>query len=281
MNENIYNDYINHINQGKSKAEALRTINVPRSTMSDYIKRRNNINKHEYHLIKRKNDLTIIIGSDSYKLTKSFIDKNKQLVEDLLNRDDMLLSDSEFKLIEMLKFNESIVDAAVSNTNNIVELKNDKAYYKGIELSLDLFNVLKVAYKKQNDVNSKKIINFVNLLIRNPDKDIIRQCYRFLMHNDIEICNNGYILAYKSITNDFKDHYTRSIDNSIGNYVTMNRDKVDNDPNVTCSCGLHVGSLSYIKALYNKGKIVKCIVNPADIVSIPTDYNGSKCRVCK
>ena len=282
MNEKIYNKYINLLNQGKSKAEALRRINVPRSTMSDYIKRRDKLIKHEYHLIKRKDDLRIIIGSDSYKLTKSFIDKNDFLVEDLLIRDDMILNNAEFKLIESLKYNESIVEVT-EITKSDFELKNNKAYYKGIELSIDLFNVLKAAFekrndKKQSDKNNKTIINFVNLLMKNPDKDVIRQVYPFLMHNDIKICNNGYILAYKSITMDFKDHYTKKIDNSVGKYVFMDRDKVNKDPNITCS---HVGSLSYIKQTYDNGQIVKCIVNPADIVSIPKDYNGSKCRVCK
>lgn len=280
MNEKIYNKYINLLNQGKSKAEALRKVNVPRSTMSDYIKRRDKLIKHEYHLIKRKDDLRIIIGSDSYKLTKSFIDKNDFLVEDLLIRDDMILNNAEFKLIESLKYNESIVEV-IEITKSDFELKNNKAYYKGIELSIDLFNVLKAAFEKQNDKNNKTIINFVNLLMQNPDKDVIRQIYPFLMHNDIKICNNGYLLTYKSIRKDFTDHYTGTYDNSVGKYVKMDRDKVDPNPNKTCSHGLHVGSLSYVDRIYSNNIIVSCIVNPMNVVSIPTDYNGAKMRVCE
>ena len=280
MNEKIYNKYINLLNQEKSKAEALRKVNVPRSTMSDYIKRRDKLIKHEYHLIKRKDDLRIIIGSDSYKLTKSFIDKNDFLVEDLLIRDDMILNNAEFKLIESLKYNESIVEVIEIKKSDF-ELKNNKAYYKGIELSIDLFNVLKAAFEKQNDKNNKTIINFVNLLMQNPDKDVIRQIYPFLMHNDIKICNNGYLLTYKSIRKDFTDHYTGTYDNSVGKYVKMDRDKVDPNPNKTCSHGLHVGSLSYIDQIYSNNIIVSCIVNPMNVVSIPTDYNGAKMRVCE
>ena len=280
MNEKIYNKYINLLNQGKSKAEALRKVNVPRSTMSDYIKRRDKLIKHEYHLIKRKDDLRIIIGSDSYKLTKSFIDKNDFLVEDLLIRDDMILNNAEFKLIESLKYNESIVEVT-EITKSDFELKNNNAYYKGIKLSIDLFNVLKAAFEKRNDKNNKTIINFVNLLMQNPDKDVIRQIYPFLMHNDIKICNNGYLLTYKSIRKDFTDHYTGTHDNSVGKYVKMDRDKVDSNPNKTCSHGLHVGSLSYIDQIYSNNIIVSCIVNPMNVVSIPTDYNGAKMRVCE
>ena len=38
------------------------------------------------------------------------INKNDFLVEDLLIRDDMILNNAEFKLIESLKYNESIVE---------------------------------------------------------------------------------------------------------------------------------------------------------------------------
>ena len=117
--------------------------------------------------------------------------------------------------------------------------------------------------------------------MQNPDKDVIRQIYPFLMHNDIKICNNGYLLTYKSIRKDFRDHYTGTYDNSVGKYVKMDRDKVDSNPNKTCSHGLHVGSLSYIDQIYSNNIIVSCIVNPMNVVSIPTDYNGAKMRVCE
>jgi hypothetical protein len=95
------------------------------------------------------------------------------------------------------------------------------------------------------------------------------------------------LLTYKSIRKDFTDHYTGTYDNSVGKYVKMDRYKVDPNPNKTCSHGLHVGSLSYIDQIYNNNNnnnnniIVSCIVNPVNVVSIPTDYNGAKMRVCE
>jgi hypothetical protein len=104
-----------------------------------------------------------------------------------------------------------------------------------------------------------------------------------LSFNDIEICDNGYILAYKGVSDDFKDIRTGKFDNSVGKYVEEDRKLVDNNPKAACSRGLHVGSLDYINQIYNYNgyRIVACIINPEDVVSVPDDYNGAKMRVCK
>jgi hypothetical protein len=60
----------------------------------------------------------------------------------------------------------------------------------------------------------------------------------------------------------------------------MDRSKVDDDPNNTCSKGLHVASLPYLQH-YPGSVTVLVKVNPANVVSIPTDYNNSKMRVCE
>ena len=62
----------------------------------------------------------------------------------------------------------------------------------------------------------------------------------------------------------------------------MERNKVDDNQNNTCSSGLHFCSkeyLSHFGGSDSRTMIVK--INPADVVSIPTDYNNSKGRACK
>ena len=45
---------------------------------------------------------------------------------------------------------------------------------------------------------------------------------------------------------------------------------------------MHVGSISYVKDFGREdGVILECLVNPRNIVSIPTDYNNTKMRVCE
>jgi hypothetical protein len=58
---------------------------------------------------------------------------------------------------------------------------------------------------------------------------------------------------------------------------------VDEDPNNTCSYGLHVANWDYAYNNYG-GKsdiMLEVEVDPADVVAIPVDYNQSKMRVCK
>jgi hypothetical protein len=63
----------------------------------------------------------------------------------------------------------------------------------------------------------------------------------------------------------------------------MERNQVDDDKDRTCSTGLHFCSQDYLpsfgSAQGNRVVIVK--INPADVVSIPSDYNNAKGRACR
>jgi hypothetical protein len=63
----------------------------------------------------------------------------------------------------------------------------------------------------------------------------------------------------------------------------MERMNVDDDPNHTCSAGLHFCAYSYLSSYGSSGndKVMLVKVNPADVVSIPTDYNNAKARCCR
>ena len=104
--------------------------------------------------------------------------------------------------------------------------------------------------------------------------------FKFLMNARIPINTDGNILTYKLITSDYKDCYTKKIDNSIGATVTMERSKVTYDPRTTCASGLHVCSYSYLSH-YNGSKIVICEVEPHNVVSVPIDYHYAKMRCCQ
>lgn len=121
---------------------------------------------------------------------------------------------------------------------------------------------------------------FVEKLYQNPSYRAIAELYRFLEHNQLPITDDGDFMAYKRITDDWKDVYTRKIDNSIGATVSMSRQLVDDDCNRTCSKGLHFASLEYLK-YYGGARLVAVKINPADVVSIPVDYNNSKGRCCR
>ena len=76
----------------------------------------------------------------------------------------------------------------------------------------------------------------------------------------------------------FTDSYTKTMDIKLGDTVSMPRIDCNPDPTVTCSTGLHVGSMDYVGG---SDLILNCLISPEDVVSIPKDYNNTKMRCCK
>jgi hypothetical protein len=70
------------------------------------------------------------------------------------------------------------------------------------------------------------------------------------------------------------------MDNSVGKIVDMERNKVDDNKDQTCSTGLHFCGQSYLSH-FGGERVVIVKVHPADVVSIPSDYNGAKGRACR
>ena len=131
------------------------------------------------------------------------------------------------------------------------------------------------------------LLRFLNRVVLNPRKDIAEELYPFLESGSLPITENGFVLAYKMVRYDFKDLYTGEMDNAPGCVPSMERyEDVDDNRHNTCSRGLHFASLQYIESgayggHVNGNRLIMLEIDPADIVSIPTDYNRSKGRAWK
>jgi DNA-directed RNA polymerase subunit RPC12/RpoP len=145
---------------------------------------------------------------------------------------------------------------------------------------------------------------FLEKLNDNPSQRAVNELYPFLEHRNLPITPDGDFLAYKSIGSDWFSKasgsedvevsedggvtwtvYRGRIPNKVGNIVRMKRNLVDNVADRTCSMGLHVGALEYAgpNGTYNSGgdHVVIVRVNPRDAVSVPTDHDAQKLRVCE
>ena len=129
----------------------------------------------------------------------------------------------------------------------------------------------------------KPLSNFLKRLLKNPSRTAIQECYPFMEKADVTIDEEGYIIAYKKVRNDYFDIYSGTVNYNIGNIVEMPRNEVDDNRSNLCSDGLHFCSFSYLghfgSGVGNRVLIVK--VDPADVVSIPADYNDAKARACR
>lgn len=126
------------------------------------------------------------------------------------------------------------------------------------------------------------MVNFMENLMTNPSKRAVTELYGFLEKNNLPITPDGHFLAYKKVRNDFKDIHSGTMDNSPGCVVEMERNQVDDNKDVTCSTGLHFCGLSYLPHFGGSdSRTVIVKINPRDVVSIPSDYNGAKGRACR
>jgi hypothetical protein len=81
----------------------------------------------------------------------------------------------------------------------------------------------------------------------------------------------------------FTDIHTGTFKINLGVPVIMQRELCDEDPNRTCSSGLHIGAPGYVKTFGGgaRRRIIACLVNPSHVVAVPYDYDFMKMRVCE
>lgn len=233
----------------------------------------------------REYKLVIAYGSEQYivnknnkkyhdilKILKEHKDESSEVKYNLIK--DILASNSELKVLEQYGF----------------RYENENLYFQNEQIPLFTKIILENLAKDGGiEVAGESISNFFKKVISNPDQHVKEQLYRFLDAGDLPLLSNGNFIAYKIVNKDLKSiHPTPSgehLDHSIGAIVEMDRKHCDNDPNCTCSTGLHFCSKSYLP-YYGSGaargdKIIMVEVDPKDVTSIPNDYNNAKGRCCK
>jgi hypothetical protein len=139
------------------------------------------------------------------------------------------------------------------------------------------------------------LVNFMEKIAGNPNDHSRDQAWDWLNNHDFTITDDGDVVAYKGVTSDGKGGYRSGysghafvddeevhghVPNYVGAVVTMPRSEVAHDPSTACHSGLHVGTFRYAKS-YAQGAMLRVLVNPRDIVSVPTDARGEKIRVCR
>lgn len=133
------------------------------------------------------------------------------------------------------------------------------------------------------ELDFKPLLNFLERLLANPSKRAVDELYKFLEHEGFPIGEDGCFYGYKGVGSDYLDKHSHSIDNHPGCKPKVDRNTVCDDKDIGCSGGLHVGTYEYAigYACGCDDKVVLVKVDPADVVSIPTDCNFQKLRCCE
>jgi hypothetical protein len=194
------------------------------------------------------------------------------------------------KALEAYKVNDW--DAFIGCVNPTIRLKSLYASYEGIEVkdgNLYVFDepvhstlATRVLSFLEAGLDCVHLFKFILKLNLNPSKRAVDELYTFLEHRALPITDNGNFLAYKAVREDYTDKYTGKFLNTIDAVLEMPRNKVDDDKNIGCSYGFHAGTVEYAKDFMGReGHLMIVEINPADVVSIPTDCQFQKLRTSK
>ena len=162
------------------------------------------------------------------------------------------------------------------------EYRNGCVYFDGKEVHSVIATRIKqfAEYGLTGKVDA--LLRFLERVDKNPSYQSQQELYDFLENKGLPITEDGYFLAYKAVSSNWRDKYSGRIDNSIGKTVEMARGRVNDNRSHHCSAGLHAGALDYV-AWYGGGddRIIVVKIDPADVVSVPSDHSCQKLRTCK
>ena len=219
-----------------------------------------------YPYIIQGNNVVVVIDNKPHTINKSHV--TYQRVVNAIKAGDW---DTVKDIIEPKKV---VLDYGKGH----VSVQGETLFWKGEELHTSLS--VRMIQMLQDGFPVEPMVAFMENLMLNPSKRAVTELYGFLEKNSLPITPDGYFLAYKKVRYDYKDCHSGTMDNSVGQVVEMERNSVDDDKDRTCSTGLHFCSRDYLNH-FGGERLVIVKVNPRDVVSIPSDYNGAKGRACR
>lgn len=198
------------------------------------------------------------------EIKEALIEKRWEIIPDLVN---------------IKKQVEAAINAGTAKGKVVIE--GGEVFYNQKRIHNTLTDRIVIMAREGFDIGH--MVKFLENLMENPSYRAVNELYDFLEAGSIPITENGTFLAYKRVQNNWTDIRTGKFDNSIGKVVSMPRNEVDEDPNRTCSAGLHVCSYYYLDkySSVSNDRVVICEISPKDVCAIPKDYNNTKMRVCE
>uniref|UniRef100_A0AB39AJE5 RIIB n=1 Tax=Vibrio phage P018-4 TaxID=3229728 RepID=A0AB39AJE5_9CAUD len=271
----IYTNYLegNH----KTKKALAKDYGISTRTLGRIIKEMESIpepeiKNFEYDYTVTKNQITIFCNDESRSVDKGY-PKFKSLRKKLIEEDfcDTVLKEV-YDLLNLPKFVETF-----SEGNITVKYETGQVFYGTFEIKNSLTDHLMVKLGEGEDVLS--FVRFMDKLLSNTKPDIVEELYGFMKHYGMEIHEDGDIIAYKGVRENYNDCWTNTISNKIGQKPRMPASEVVHDPKRPCGAGLHAGSMSYAKG-WSRGHVMKVKINPVDVCSVPWDCDSQKMRTC-
>jgi hypothetical protein len=186
------------------------------------------------------------------------------------------------------------VQAKFRDLSERVTVQSGHVFFDGDEIDSSLTRTI-LRFMDEGVEDWRPLVHFFENVQQNPLAHSREQLYDWLNAREgVTITPDGQIVAYKGVGRDgdklLSIHSGRAIvngqpvkgriPNAVGDVITMPRSEVVHDPATACSQGLHVGTYEYAGG-WAQGAMLKVIVNPRDVVSVPGHAGGEKIRVCR
>ena len=153
----------------------------------------------------------------------------------------------------------------------------------------------------QNGTTWPSYVAFLERLMTNPSEESRGHLYQYVKSHGLVITDTGMLVLYKGVhTTDVADVYESSnsgyglvedgsgtiteyknarLPNAVGYVVTIPRGMVDTNRGVYCSTGLHAGTYDYASSF--APVLLTVLVDPRDVVSVPSDHSNAKVRLSR
>lgn len=199
------------------------------------------------------------------------------------------------EIIDLFDVGQSIVKGFEDGPLSArVSVENDTILLDGSPVHNSLSEQI-LRFLSEGDGDYKPLVRFIEKIEANPNEHSRSQLYDWLssaqtIDGTLTIAEDGDVIGYKGVNDDLTsvhagpalvngDPVNGNVPNQPGSVIEMQRDTVNHDPSQGCSRGLHIGTWGY--ASHWGSTTLKVKFNPADVVSVPTDCEAQKVRVCR
>lgn len=189
--------------------------------------------------------------------------------------------------------NKAVADA---NLSARVRVENGEVLLDGEPVNTTLSDLI-LRLLGEGDVGVRAWVRFLERIESNPNDHSRTMLFDWMqaMGDELRVTPDGLMVGYKGVTTDADGTPVsithgpaivdgKEVDGAVPNYigavVEMARDSVEHNPARGCSRGLHVGTFDYAKG-FSRGLVLECHVDPADVVSVPTDCGWAKVRTSR
>ena len=205
----------------------------------------------------------------------------------------------EINLNDYLTIHQAIVPEGYENTGIVMTHLVDGVEVQGIfypssmavavqhegeEVVIPKVEKLERHAQRANAENSPAVRNFLKRMapVAKDRLHSAEDLMDFIEKSDLPITNDGMIIGYKKVNKTaegkFVDVHSGKIAQQVGSRVWMDVDGVDPSRNRSCSHGLHVANLGYLRGFSGNHTLI-VLVDPVNFIAVPHGETN-KCRVC-